>query len=216
MRIASKSDQIRSVRYVPPDLLDLEFGDNRIFPLPILDLEMPIDQISWSTVRASIDGTALLMDHVSGGTVPIDAAAIRCMVDESYAANAGGVMDVLQMTREVREPIWSGCPALRVDGAVVRVGSTRVSLDTVVEANESGMTPEAIVEEYDSLALTDVQAALAFYRQNSEAVRAYLERRQMEAEALQTRIEAERPPVSRKELLARRNARGKANAAARQ
>jgi uncharacterized protein (DUF433 family) len=211
-----RPDNLVEVQFSAPRTLKLEFADSHRASLPIRWLQMPVDSINWSTARVSVDGTAMLIDHVSGGTVPIDAAAVRCMVDESFAANARSVMDVLQMTREVRDPVWSTCPSLLVDGAVVRVGRTRVSLDTVVKAYESRKGPEAIVRAYDSLALEDVRAAIAFYERNREAVRAYIERRHVEAEALQTRIEAERPRIPRQELLARRSAKRKAHAAARQ
>jgi hypothetical protein len=45
-------------------------------------------------------------------------------------------------------------------------------------------------------------------------VRAYLKQRQEEAEVLQAKIEAERPPISQEELFARRCALEKADAPA--
>lgn len=50
-------------------------------------------------------------------------------------------------------------PPLRVaEGGVVRVGKSRVSLDLIVEQYENGLTPEAMVRAYDTLALADVYA----------------------------------------------------------
>src|SRR5229473_6471815 len=105
-------------------------------------------------------------------------------------------------------PIRAEVPPLRVDeGGAVRVGKSRISLDLVVEQYENGMTPEDMVRAYDTLVLADVHSVIAYYLRHRDAVRAYLERRAEEAESLRTKIEAERPRISRDELLARRSAR---------
>lgn len=104
-------------------------------------------------------------------------------------------------------------PPLRLDeGGAVRIGNTRISLDLIVEQYENGMTPEEMVRAYDTLVLADVHAAIAFYLQHREEVQGYLKRRAEEAEALRAKIEAERPRISRDELLARRSASVKADA----
>jgi hypothetical protein len=92
----------------------------------------------------------------------------------------------------------------RIDeGDVVRIGLSRVSLDLVVEQYENGMSPEDIVRAYDTLVLADVHGAIAYYLRHRDEVRAYLKRRAEEAESLRAKIEADRPNVSREELLAR-------------
>ena len=112
-------------------------------------------------------------------------------------------------------PLRAERPPLRVDdGGAVRVGKSRVSLDLVVEQYENGMTPEDIVRAYDTLLLADVYAVVAYYLRHRDEVRAYLKRREADAEALQAKIEAEHPRVSREELLARRSAREKDHAPA--
>jgi len=118
---------------------------------------------------------------------------------------------------ELNEPIplHADRPPLRVDeGGAVRVGKSRVSLDVVVEQYDNGMTPEDMVRAYDTLALADVHAVIAYYLQHRDAVRAYLKRREDEAGALRAKIEAGRPRISREELLARRRATEKADAPA--
>ncbi len=112
-------------------------------------------------------------------------------------------------------PLHADPPPLRLDeGGAVRVGKTRISLDLVVEQYSNGMTPEDIVRAYDTLVLADVHAVIAYYLRHGDEVRAYLQRRKEEADALRVKIEADRPRVSRDELLARRGAGEKADAPA--
>src|SRR2546428_9503998 len=110
-------------------------------------------------------------------------------------------------------PLDSEAPPLRVDeGGAVRVGNSRITLDLVVEQYENGMAPEDMVRAYDTLVLADVHAVIAYYLRHGDEVRAYLKRRGEEDEVLRAKIEAERPRISRDELLARRSAREKDNA----
>jgi uncharacterized protein (DUF433 family) len=106
-------------------------------------------------------------------------------------------------------------PPLRADeGDVIRVGNSRISLDLVVEQYENGMTPEELVRAYDTLALSDVYAVIAYYLGHREEVRIYLDRRQQEAAALRSKIDAARPVIGREQLLARHGAKEKADAPA--
>lgn len=104
-------------------------------------------------------------------------------------------------------------PPLRMDeGGAVRVGKSRIGVDLIVEQYENGMTPEDMVRAYDTLELADLYASIAYYLRHRDEVQVYLKRREEEASVLRTQIEAERPRVSRQELLARRSAKEKADA----
>src|SRR3954447_24165355 len=90
-------------------------------------------------------------------------------------------------------PLHAEPPPLRMDeGGAVRVGASRVSLDLVVEQYENGMTPEDMVRAYDTLALADVHAAIAYYLRHRDAVRAYLTRRAAEGAGRRAEDEARR------------------------
>jgi uncharacterized protein (DUF433 family) len=94
--------------------------------------------------------------------------------------------------------------AVDTDG-VVRVGGTRVTLDTVIAAFADGATAEEIVHQYSSLHLADVYAVLGFYLRKRPAIDVYLHRRQEQAEEVRRQNEARFDPHGvRDRLLARR------------
>lgn len=70
------------------------------------------------------------------------------------------------------------------EGGVLRIGDTRVSLDSVITAFNQGATPEQIVYDFDTLTLSDVYAAISYYLQNRETVDDYLAKRAKQNEDL--------------------------------
>jgi uncharacterized protein (DUF433 family) len=99
----------------------------------------------------------------------------------------------------IAEPL----PLHEDSSGTIRVGESRVTLDSVVHAYESGQWPEQIAENYPVLTLAHVFGALSFYHQHRDEVRRYLEQREREADAMQREIEANQPPLTRSELEAR-------------
>ncbi len=92
---------------------------------------------------------------------------------------------------------------------VIRVGNTRVTLDTVVAAFSQGATAEEIVQRYPSLELADVYQVIGYYLHRTSEVEAYLEKRKAQAAAIRKQNEARFDPHGvRDRLLARRAHRG--------
>lgn len=87
---------------------------------------------------------------------------------------------------------------------VVRVGKTRVTLDTVVTAFLEGCTCEEIGEQYPSLELSDIYLAIGYYLRHQDEVNTYLAARQRQADAIQQEAEQQFNPIGiRDRLLAR-------------
>ena len=95
---------------------------------------------------------------------------------------------------------------LHLDAAgVLRVGNTRVSLDSVLAAFHDGSTPEEIVQQYDTLSLADVYAVISYYLEHQSDLDSYLAARRTHREHLRQEIETRYPPHGiRQRLLARR------------
>jgi len=97
-------------------------------------------------------------------------------------------------------------PPLRVDDQrVIRVGKTRVTLDTLVAAFQRGETPEEIASNYGALLLSEVYQAIGYYLAHQTEVDQYLQRRHESRASLQKQVEAQHNPNGiRARLLARR------------
>jgi uncharacterized protein (DUF433 family) len=79
---------------------------------------------------------------------------------------------------------------LRDDGhGGLRVGQTRVSLESVWHMYQQGASPADIVRAFDTLPLADVYAVLAWALRHSEEVGAYLKRRDEEAAQIRRQLE---------------------------
>jgi uncharacterized protein (DUF433 family) len=88
---------------------------------------------------------------------------------------------------------------------VVRIGGTRVTLDTLVAAFTDGLTAEAIVEQYPPLSLGDVYTSLGYYLRHRNEVNAYLQTRRQQAVHIRRENETRFSPEGiRDRLLARR------------
>jgi uncharacterized protein (DUF433 family) len=102
------------------------------------------------------------------------------------------------LKNEDRMVLW------RDASGAMRIGTSRISLDLVVEQYENGMTPEEIVQAYDTLWLADVYQAIGWFLAHRKEFADYFEGRRREAEQLRSEIEGVRPPVTREQLTERR------------
>ena len=92
---------------------------------------------------------------------------------------------------------------------VMRVGNTRVTLDTVIAAFADGATAEEIVQQYSSLHLADVYSVIGYYLRHAPEIDAYLQQRREQREAMRQQNEARFDPHGvRDRLLARRTSPG--------
>lgn len=99
------------------------------------------------------------------------------------------------------EPI----PLLKDVDGVVRVGDTRVTLDSVISTYHQGATPEEIAIQFDTIQLADIYAVITYYLRHQDEVEAYLSERQTQAQAIRDQNESRFPQENnRARLMARK------------
>lgn len=107
------------------------------------------------------------------------------------------------MSRQfVAEPV----PVIMDGDGVMRVASTRVTLDSIVWAFLDGASAEEIASHYPSLDLADVYAAITYYLHRRTEVDAYLQKRNQVAGNIRLENEQRWDPTGvRGRLLKRRD-----------
>src|SRR5450432_1934720 len=83
------------------------------------------------------------------------------------------------------------------------LAGTRVSLDSVVQCFNDGLSPESILSEFDTLNLAQVYGAIAYYLENQAAIDAYRLRQKQRFED-QRRVATPLPEELRQRLNAAR------------
>jgi uncharacterized protein (DUF433 family) len=76
------------------------------------------------------------------------------------------------------------------DHGVIRIGGSRVTLDSVIAVFETGATPEDIVRSFPTLDLADVYAVVTYFLRHEPEIREYLARRHEQEE--EARAESDR------------------------
>lgn len=81
------------------------------------------------------------------------------------------------------------------DGGL-RIGNSRVLLELVIRAFQDGATPEAIVQRYSTLILSDVYAVVAYYLRHPGEVEAYLAAREEQARLVRERVTSQQSDLT--------------------
>lgn len=100
-------------------------------------------------------------------------------------------------------------PPLRWDEAGgIRIGQSRVTLDSLLASYHNGSTPEEIAVQYSVLSLADIYGAIAYCLTHRQQIEAYLEQRQQAAQQRRQHIEQDHNLTDlRQRLLARAQSR---------
>lgn len=72
----------------------------------------------------------------------------------------------------------------------IRIGQSRVLLDTIVNHFHQGLTPDDIAGGFPTISRADVYAVLAYYLRHQAELDEYLRRRDEEGEEIRRKIEA--------------------------
>ena len=92
------------------------------------------------------------------------------------------------------------------EDGVIRIGNTRVTLETIVSAFNKGSTAEEIVYQFPVLNLADVYAVITYYLRNRDTVDKYINNRTLRAKQVKLRNQEHKNMNDiRKRLLARQN-----------
>src|SRR6266496_6368768 len=86
---------------------------------------------------------------------------------------------------------------MEVDGAY-RMTDSRVSLDSVVYDFLSGLSPESIADNYDTLTLEQVYGAITYYLAHRTQVETHLRRNRARFDALRLQARAAHPLLYQK------------------
>ena len=89
-----------------------------------------------------------------------------------------------------------------------KIGTTRVSLDSIIYSWLQGDSPETIADNFPALTLEQVYGAVAFYLANQDEIDEYLQQGEIEAKQLKQQWRADNSAFYRK-LLTLKEARQK-------
>jgi uncharacterized protein (DUF433 family) len=85
-----------------------------------------------------------------------------------------------------------------VDGDSYRISGSRVSLDSIVYDYLSGLSPESIADNFDTLSLEQVYGAITFYLSHKDEVDRHLMQNRAKFDELRTKARESHPLLYRK------------------
>jgi len=98
----------------------------------------------------------------------------------------------------------SEIPPLREDAhGVIRIGRTRVTLESLVALFEQGATAEEIALRFEALDLHEVYATLSYYLGHRQRIQEYLQRQRQASKRARREAERRSPTAQVRERLAR-------------
>jgi uncharacterized protein (DUF433 family) len=75
-------------------------------------------------------------------------------------------------------------PFRQIPDGTIRIGDTRVSLETIIDSYLLGQRPEEIHSGFSSIELADIYAIIAYYLKNREAVDRYLAEQEADSQRI--------------------------------
>ncbi|MCY7333020.1 MAG: DUF433 domain-containing protein [Pseudanabaena sp. CAN_BIN31] len=87
------------------------------------------------------------------------------------------------------EKFQSTSPPFRWDEAGgIRIGLSRVTLDSILTSYHNGSTPEEIAIQFSVLSLEDIYSSIAYYLNHRQEVDSYLEQRNQQSQQLRQQL----------------------------
>ncbi len=89
----------------------------------------------------------------------------------------------------VQVEFQANTPPFRWDEAGgIRIGQSRVTLDSLLATYHSGSTPEEIAVQYPVLRLEDIYSTIAYYLNHRQEIDSYLEQRSQQAQQMRQQL----------------------------
>jgi uncharacterized protein (DUF433 family) len=173
-----------------------------------LEVESAIKQLPESEVRALANWLQDYLDEMWDRQIEADLASgklapLIAQAEEDMATN--NVRHPDEVLRNTPAKFQVTSPPFRWDEAGgIRIGSSRVTLDSILASYHNGSTPEEIAIQFSVLRLEDIYSAIAYYLNHRQEIDSYLEQRDQQAQQLRQQLTQKHNLVDlRQRLLAR-------------